>query len=91
MANTRSAKKEAKRSALRAVRNRSIRSAVKTKVTKFRREVGSNLENATEFVQTAVSALDRAVSKGILHRNNAARRKSRLLSQLAKAAAEPIV
>jgi small subunit ribosomal protein S20 len=40
------------------------------------------LEEAREAVQVAVSALDKAAAKGIIHKNNAARRKSRLMRQL---------
>lgn len=82
MANTKSAKKDARRSAARALRNRSVKSAVKTKVTKFRRAAATGEEGLAELALTAVSALDRAASKGILHRNNAARRKARLVKQL---------
>ena len=40
------------------------------------------MESVDQLVVVAVSALDRAVSKGVLHRNNAARRKSRLMKRL---------
>jgi small subunit ribosomal protein S20 len=82
LANTPSAKKDAKRSAIRAQRNRSIRSAVKTKITKFRRGVAEGAKGVDQLVGVAISALDRAVSKGVLHRNNAARRKARLMKRL---------
>ena len=45
-------------------------------------------DGVEELVGTAVSALDRAVAKGVLHRNNAARRKSRLMKRLQAAAAK---
>ena len=67
---------------MRAQRNRSIRSAVKTKIAKFRRGVVEGAESVEELAGVAVSALDRAVSKGVLHRNNAARRKARLMKRL---------
>jgi small subunit ribosomal protein S20 len=70
---------------LRAQRNRSIKSAVKTKVTKFRRGVAEGVEGVEEFADIAVSALDRAAAKGVLHRNNVARRKSRLMRRLSAA------
>lgn len=82
VANIPSSKKDARRSAVRAVRNRSIRSSVKTRVTKFRRAVSDGDEDAAQLAAAAVSSLDRAVSKGTLHRNNAARRKSRLVRRL---------
>src|SRR2546421_11061033 len=90
MANIGSSKKDARRSAVRAVRNRSLKSAVKTKITRFRRalsERGEAAEQAPQLATTAVSALDRASSKGVLHPNNVARRKSRLLKRLNAATA----
>jgi small subunit ribosomal protein S20 len=79
VANIPSSKKDARRSAVRAARNRSIRSSVKTRVTKFRRAVAEGDEDAAQLAVAAVAALDRAASKGTLHKNNAARRKSRLV------------
>ncbi len=64
------------------MRNRSIRSAVKTKVNKFRRAVAAGQGDVEAMAVAAISALDRGVSKGVLHRNNAARRKSRLMKRL---------
>jgi len=90
MANIASSKKDARRSAVRAVRNRSLKSAVKTKITRFRRalsERGEAAEQAPQLATTAVSALDRASSKGVLHPNNVARRKSRLMKRLNAATA----
>lgn len=46
------------------------------------------LEEAREIVRTAVSALDKAAQKGVIHKNNAARRKSRLMRKFNKAAAQ---
>ena len=91
MANIASSKKDARRSAVRAVRNRSVRSAVKTKITRLRRalaEGGEAVEDAAQLAGSAVSALDRATAKGVLHPNNAARRKSRLMKRLNAAGAE---
>jgi small subunit ribosomal protein S20 len=67
---------------VRALRNRSIKSAVKTKITKFRRAIGEGADGLEELAVTAVAALDRATAKGVLHRNNAARRKARLMKRL---------
>jgi small subunit ribosomal protein S20 len=82
VANTKSAKKEINRTAARASRNRSVRSAVRTRLNRVRREAGEGVDDLTKSAAAAVSALDRAVSKGILHKNNAARRKSRLAKRL---------
>jgi small subunit ribosomal protein S20 len=88
MANTRSAKKRVRSSARKRQHNRATRSAVKTLVGRARRlsaQPGAGLD-ATE-VRQAVRALDKAAEKGILHRRNAARRKSRLMRALAVAGA----
>jgi small subunit ribosomal protein S20 len=82
VANIASSKKDARRSAVRAVRNRSLKSSVKTKVGKFRRAAAEGAEDTEQLALTAVSALDRAASKGVVHANNAARRKSRLMKRL---------
>jgi small subunit ribosomal protein S20 len=73
----------------RALRNRAVRSEVKTKVVKARRTlVGGPVAESERFAIAleAIQSLDRAASKGVLHRNNAARRKSRLAKQLSKLA-----
>ena len=82
MANTAAAKKEARASVGRTLRNRSVRSAVKTGIGKARRAIGDGADGAAEAALAAISELDRAAEKGILHPNNAARRKSRLMKRL---------
>lgn len=63
-----------------------LRSKAKTLVTKARRFIVSNeLESAESTVEEAIVALDKAASKGAIHPKNAARRKSRLVSQLNRA------
>lgn len=87
---TASAKKQARAGARRTVRNRGVRSEVKTLIVKARRDLnqtGGSAEDRTASTVEALRALDRAAAKGILHRNNAARRKARLARQLAKLAA----
>jgi small subunit ribosomal protein S20 len=92
MANTQSAKKRVRASLRKRNRNRASRSAVKTLVSRARRpaEGESNLLTSDE-VRRAISALDKAAEKGVLHRNNASRRKSRLMAALAamEPAAQP--
>ena len=73
----------------RAARNRGVRSEVKTLVVKARKSLlGAPVAESDRYALTleAVRALDRAASKGVLHRNNAARRKARLTRQMAKLA-----
>jgi len=89
---TASAKKQARSGVRRTLRNRAVRSEVKTKVVKARRTLtGGPVAESERFALglEAIQALDRAASKGVLHRNNAARRKSRLAKQLSKLAMSP--
>lgn len=71
----------------RSIRNRGVKSEVKTKVVKARRSFTESPVASSDRAALAIDAirsLDRAASKGILHRNNAARRKARLMRQLVK-------
>lgn len=84
---TASAKKQARAGVRRATRNRAVKSEVKTLVVKARRSLtGAPVGESDRHALTldAVRALDRAAAKGILHPNNAARRKGRLTRQMAK-------
>ena len=77
----------------RALRNRAVRSEVKTKVVKARRTLtGGPVAESERYAIAleAIRSLDRAASKGILHRNNASRRKARLAKQLSKLALAPV-
>ncbi|HEV3232937.1 MAG TPA: 30S ribosomal protein S20 [Candidatus Dormibacteraeota bacterium] len=87
MANIKSAKKRMVVSAKKHERNRVVRSAVKTKIVRVRRQVDHGEAPSPEQVLAAVSSLDRAAERGIIHANNAARRKSRLMRQANRAAA----
>jgi len=90
---TASAKKQARASVRRTQRNRAVRSEVKTKVVKARRTLTESPVAESEryaLALDAIRALDRAASKGILHPNNAARRKARLARQLVKVSGTPV-
>lgn len=83
MANIKSAIKRNKQNNKRRLRNRYFRSRARTFVQKARVAIQSGDEEAIESaVRIAVSALDKAAEKGVIHKNNAARRKSRLMKQL---------
>ncbi len=83
---TKSAKKQMRVDERRRLRNRSIRSLVKTSITKAEGRIFSGeFEAARLAVVAAIGALDKAAEKGIIHPNNAARRKSRLVKKLNKA------
>lgn len=85
MANTQSAKKRIRQNEKRRVRNLSWRTRAKTHVKRARTALASReLEAATSAVQQAAQELDRAAAKGAIHHRNAARRKGRLMKQLAE-------
>ncbi len=87
---TKSAKKQMRVAERKRLRNKPIRSLCKTNITKAERLIFSGeLEAAQKAVVAAISSLDKAAEKGIIHPNNAARRKSRLMSKLNKAQALP--
>jgi small subunit ribosomal protein S20 len=86
LANTRSAIKQARQNVKRRIHNRIYRASPRTYVKKIRRLVETaQLDQAQTELADAISALDKAAQKGIIHKNNAARRKSRLAKLLRKA------
>ena len=90
MANTKSAQKQMRVAQRRRVRNKPVRSQTKTLVGKAEELIFSgDIEPAQGAVTAAISSLDKAVGKGILHPNSAARRKSRLMKKLNKAQPKP--
>ena len=82
MANTRSAEKMIRVAERRRVRNRAVKSAVKTFIRKAERSIFGEGDDSAALVVQAISKLDKAASKGVLHKRNAARRKSRLMKKL---------
>ncbi len=77
---TRSAEKAHRQSIRRRLRNRAVKSATKTTVKRAIETIaGGDIDAAREAVRAALSTLDRAAQKGVIHPNNAGRRKSRLL------------
>lgn len=78
MANIKSSKKDLRRIAKRRVRNQGTRTSLKTHVKKVRTTAATGDTAATKKTLTeAVSAIDKAAQRGIIHKNQAARRKSR--------------
>ncbi len=83
---TKSAKKQVGVDERRRQRNKSVRSLCRGNVVKAGRVISDgDFEAAREAVAVAVKSLDRAVAKGVIHANNAARRKSRLMKKLSRA------
>jgi len=80
------AQKAARSAEKKRLRNRSVRSAIKTYITKTERLISSRqLESAQLSLTVAIRALDKAVNKGVIHSNKAARHKSRLMKKLNQA------
>ena len=81
MANIKSQKKRNITNAKRAERNKAVKSELKTRVKTATATVGSDEHD--EAVRLAVKRLDMAAAKGVIHKNQAARRKSRLMKKVA--------
>lgn len=87
MANSKSAEKRARQNLRRREYNRSVKSSVRTYVKRFETAAANgDREAAIEGYAKAASALDKAVNKGVLHKNMAARKKSRMATKLASLA-----
>ena len=85
MANIKSQIKRNKQNEKAHMRNKATKSALRTHVRKFREAVdGGNIEEATEALRVASRQLDKAVSKGVIHKNAAANRKSAIAKRLAE-------
>jgi len=84
LANIKSAIKRNKQNEKRRLRNRVYRGSTRTFIAKARVAIdGGEKETAVDATMRAIKALDVAAQKGVLHKNNAARRKSRLMKKLA--------
>ena len=88
MPGSKSAQKQVRVTERKRLQNRSITSLCKTNITRAERLIFSGeLEAAQEAVAVAIASLDKAAEKGVIHPNNAARRKSRLMKKLNEAQA----
>jgi len=87
VANIKSQIKRNRQNEKRHDRNKAVRSELKTRVKRAITAAQQGDENAAEITTTAIKRLDKAASKGIIHKNAAARRKSRLQKRVNKAAA----
>ena len=84
MPNIKSAKKRVKVNEAKAMRNKAVKSDLKTALKKAAVAVDTNAADKEAVVKAAVKKVDMACSKGIIHKNNAARKKSALAKSLAK-------
>ncbi len=87
MANIKSQIKRNKQNEQRRVRNKAVRSELKTRTKAATSAAEQGAENADELARLAIKRLDKAAAKGVIHQNQAARRKSRLVKRLAAASA----
>ena len=87
MANIKSQIKRVKTNEKRRQRNKSVRSSVRTAVRRFREAAeAGDAEKATELQRAAAKALDKAAGKGVIHKNQAANRKSAMAKRVNTAA-----
>lgn len=85
MANIKSQQKRVLTNEKRRKRNQAVRSAVRTEIRKFRKAVeAGDKDKAAEQLRVASRSLDKSVSKGVFHRNNAANKKSNMARALNK-------
>ena len=87
MPNIQSAKKRVKVSEKENLRNRIVKSGMRTSVRKFDAAVAADPTNASEQLSATSAVIDKAAAKGVIHKNAANRKKARLAKQLNKAAA----
>ena len=84
---TKTAIREIRVAERRKKRNKALRTKAKSDITRAEKAIFSGGEASKQAVTEAISALDKAAEKGMIHRNNAARRKARLVKKLNKAKA----
>jgi small subunit ribosomal protein S20 len=87
MANIQSQKKRNRQNEKRRVRNKGVRSELKTRVKAAAEAVTNGDDGVVDIVKAAQKRIDKAASKGVIHKNAAARRTSRLMKRAAKSGA----
>jgi small subunit ribosomal protein S20 len=85
MANIQSQKKRNRQNEKRRIRNKGVRSELKTRVKAAQTSIACGSDGAADDVRIAQKRLDKAGAKGVIHKNAAARRTSRLMKKAAKA------
>ena len=88
MANIKSQIKRNKQNLVRHERNKAVRSEVKSRAKSAVSAAETGADDADERLRLAIKRLDMAAAKGVIHKNQAARRKSRLMAQVRRAASE---
>ena len=85
MANIKSQIKRNRQNEVRRLRNKAVRSELKTRVKRAVMLADEGGDASVETTRLAVKRLDKAAAKGVIHKNAAARRKSRLMKRVAQA------
>ncbi len=85
MANIRSQIKRNRQNEKRRLRNKAVRSEVRTRTKRALAAAETGAENADELLRLTVKRIDKAAAKGVIHKNTAARRKARLMRRIAAA------
>jgi small subunit ribosomal protein S20 len=83
VANIKSQIKRNRQNEVRRLRNKAVRSEMKTRVKSAVRAAEAGAEDTAEAVRAAVKRIDKAAAKGVIHKNQAANRKARLMKRLA--------
>jgi small subunit ribosomal protein S20 len=87
VANIRSQIKRNRQTAKRQARNKAVRSELRTRTKKAIAAIDTGAEGTEETLRLAIKRIDKAAAKGVIHKNQAANRKARLMKRAAKAAA----
>ena len=88
MANIKSQIKRNRQTIKRQARNKSVRSELRTRTKRAINDIDSGAEDSEESLRLAIKRIDKAAAKGVIHKNQAANRKSRLMSRMARTAAD---
>ena len=88
MANIKSQIKRNRQTVKRQARNKAVRSELRTRSKRANAAIAEDVESAEDAIRLAVKRIDKAAAKGVIHKNQAANRKSRLMKRAAKASAE---
>ncbi len=88
MANIRSQIKRNRQTVKRQARNKAVRSELRTRTKKANAAIAEDVTSAEDSIRLAVKRIDKAAAKGVIHKNQAANRKSKLMKRAAKATAD---
>jgi small subunit ribosomal protein S20 len=88
VANIRSQIKRNRQAVKRQARNKAVRSELRTRTKKANAAIAEDVTSAEDSIQLAIKRIDKAAAKGVIHKNQAANRKSKLMRRAARATAD---